>query len=59
MSVTYTIMQLSKKNPDEMVELAEITARTANDAKRKFIENTSWKAPAPDKFLFVKHPVCR
>ena len=40
MSVTYTIMQFSRKNPDEMVELAEITARTAKDAKKKYIEKT-------------------
>ena len=59
MSVTYTIMQFSRKNPDEMVELAEITARTAKDAKQKYIEKTSWKPSSPDKYLFVKHPVCR
>ena len=59
MHAIYTIIQLSRKEPTEKVELGDVIAPNVIEAKRKFIEKTGWDATDPDKYLFVMHPICR
>ena len=59
MQAIYTIIQLSRKEPTEKVELGNIIAPNIIEAERKFLEETGWETTDPDKYLFVKHPICR